>query len=260
MFTKAINDFRGGIKLSHVWSYQAYHEVSAKYKRTIFGSLWIVGSMVFLSVAFAIVSSAIFHQDVKQILPYIMGGLTAFTLISFILTEAPELFMSNSGIISNHAYPFSYYILEAVLKCFIVFAHNIIVFEIIQALCTGLPVPHWSILIALPLVYVNMLTWGTLVAMISARYRDMRYLLPYLNTVVMFMTPLMFRADSISPSKRLLIDLNPFYPFIEMLRSPLMGQPMALQYWYSAAGITVLGILVWLIFFNAFRNRIAFWI
>ena len=260
MFSKAIKDLSGGLKLWHVWFYQAYHEISAKYKRTVLGSLWIVGSMVFLSIAFSIVTAAVFGQDLKDTLPYVMGGLMAFNMVSIVMTESPEVYLSNGGIISNHAYPFTYYTFESTTKNFMIFAHNLVVFEIILAICQRLAIPHWSILIALPVVFINMFTWGTLASMMSARFRDLRFLLPYLTTVIMFCSPIMFKVTQFTGLKKLIVDLNPVYPFIEMIRSPLMGQPMALQYWGTAAGITFLGILLWLIFFNAFRNRISFWV
>jgi ABC-type polysaccharide/polyol phosphate export permease len=260
MFSKALKDLSKGIGLFHVWFYQAYHEISAKYKRTVFGSLWIVGSMVFMSIAFSIVSAALFGQNLADVVPYVMGGIMAFNLVGTIFGEAPEIYMSNAGIISNHAYPFTYYTFESVTKNFMIFAHNVVVLEIILLLLQKMAIPHWSILIALPLVFVNLFTWGGLVSMLSARFRDMRFLLPYLLTVIMFMTPIMYKVSQFNGPKKLIVELNPLYPFVEMLRSPLLGYAMPLQYWESALGVTVAGILLWLIFFNAFRSRISFWV
>jgi len=141
-----------------------------------------------------------------------------------------------------------------------IFAHNLVVFELLLVLVQRLVVPHWSILIALPLVYFNLLTWGALVSMASARFRDLRFLLPYLITVVMFCTPIMFKADQFVGKKKLLLTLNPLYPFVEMIRSPLLGVPMANEYWMTAIGITIAGAVLWLIFFNWLRGRISFWV
>ncbi len=216
--------------------------------------------MVFMSIAFSVVSSALFGQSLKDSLPYVMGGLMSFTVISSILGEAPEVYLSNGGIISNHAYPFTYYTFESATKVFMIFAHNLVVFEILLVLVQRLVVPHWSILIALPMVYFNLLTWGALVSMASARFRDLRFLLPYMITIVMFSTPIMFKADQFVGKKKLLLELNPLYPFVEMIRSPLLGVPMAGEYWEIAIGITILGAVLWLIFFNWLRGRISFWV
>ncbi len=216
--------------------------------------------MVFMSIAFSLVASIINNQSLQDTLPYVTGGVMAFTLVGIVLNESPEVYIANSGIISNHAYPFTYYSFESVTKAMMIFAHNVVVFEIVLALVHRLAFPHWSIIAAIPLVYINLFTWGSLVSMASARFRDLRFLLPYLTTIFLFMTPIMYPADKFVGNKRLLLDFNPLYPFVEMLRSPLMGIPMALHYWYIAFGITLAGMLLWLVFFNSMRNRISFWV
>lgn len=260
MFSRAIKDLSGGLSLSHVWLYQAYHEISSKYKRTMLGSLWITGSMVFTSISFAIVFGALFGQSLADNLPRIMGGLIGFYLIGHILTEAPEVYMSNSPIIRNHAYPFTYYSFEAVTRNFFVFLHNIVILEIILVIVQKWAIPHWSLLIGLPLVLFNMFTWGSLVSMLAARYRDLRFLLPYLSMPIQFLTPIMYTVDQLKGMKLLLVELNPFYPFVEMIRSPMLGTMMPMQYWPMALIITAVGALLWMFFFSIMRKRIAFWV
>jgi len=114
---KAFADLSNGLGLSHVWVRQAYHAISAKYKRMVLGSLWISGAMVASSVSMAIVFGGIFGQVLKVALPLIMAGLLTYAMIVFPLSEAPEApeaFVGNSTIIVNYAYPFTYFIFEAV--------------------------------------------------------------------------------------------------------------------------------------------------
>jgi ABC-2 type transport system permease protein/lipopolysaccharide transport system permease protein len=276
MLSKAIDDLRRGWSLNHVWTYQAYHEVSSKYKRTVFGPLWLCGSMIFMSLSFAIVFGALWGTNLRDTLPYIMSGILAYNAISYILIEAPETYMFNSGIIRNHAYPFTYYTFEAIAKNIIQMGYNIIAFELVmvalqflphgaaqgQALSTTEPlvIPHWSFIIGLPMVCLNMFTWGALVSLLSSRFRDMRFLIPYVSTVVMFMMPIMYRKEQLKGMKLLFVELNPMYPFVEMLRSPLRGEAMPLDMWPMAIGVSVVGIILWIIFFAAFRKRIPFWV
>ncbi len=260
MVAKAINDLTRGMNLWHVWVYQAYHEISAKYRRTVLGSLWIAGGIFFTSLSMAIVFGGLFHQDLKTTLPYIMAGLMSFAAIGHILNEAPEVYMANAGIISNHAYPFTYYNFEGVAKNIFILFHNIVVLEIILISCQSLVVPHWSFLIGLPIVAINMFTWGSVVGMMSARFRDLRFLLPYTSQVVMFASPIVYHPEQMSAEKHWVVQFNPFYPFIEMLRAPLLGKAMPIEYWPMAGGVTIVGAVVWLVVFSSFRKRIAFWV
>jgi ABC-type polysaccharide/polyol phosphate export permease len=93
--------------------------------------------MVASSVSMAIVFGGIFGQDLKVALPLIMAGLLTYAMIVFPLSEAPEApeaFVGNSTIIVNHAYPFTYFIFEAVCRSFFIFLHNLVVFCIVMAL------------------------------------------------------------------------------------------------------------------------------
>ncbi len=261
MFSKAVKDLRGGMGMSHVWLYQAYHDISAKYRRTIFGSLWIVGQMVFMSLSFAVVYGALFGEDLAKSLPHIMTGIMSFTLIgTYLLSDAPEIYLSNTGIISNHAYPFTYYNFESITRTLLIFLHNIVVLEIVLLLVRAGTVPHWTLIIGLAFVIVNMFTWGSVIGMLASRYRDLRFLLPNMAQLIMFVTPVIYDPKQIPASKHFIVDFNPIYPFVEMIRSPLLGLAMPMQYWPMALGVTIAGLIIWFLTFSAFRSRIAFWV
>lgn len=260
MFEKAIRDIVAGFGLWRVWLYQAYHDISAKYKRTALGSLWIAGAWVSTSLSFAIVFGALFGNDIRTTLPFLMGGILAFNLIAFVINEATEIYVGNSGIISNHAYPFSFYTAHSLARSLLLFFHNAIVYLISLMLLSALKIPHWSIVFGLIIVVFNMFTWGTVVGMLSARFRDLRFLLPYLSSIIQFMTPIMYNPDQLKGMKHIFVDFNPFYPFVEMLRSPLMGHAMNPKLWPMAIGVTIVGAIVWVAVFPPLRKRIAFWV
>jgi ABC-type polysaccharide/polyol phosphate export permease len=260
MINKSINDLKRSISLYHVWTHQAYHELSAKYKRTVLGPLWISSGMVANSLALSIVMGVIQGQNLQDALPYVMGGVMCFALVSIILTEAPETYMTSAGIIKNHPYPYSYYTLESVTRNFILFAHNLVVYFITMAILGKLTIPHWSILIAFPLIYVTCVTWCTLASMVAARFRDLRFMLPFLSQIIFFMTPCFWRADNVTGWRSILVYGNPFYGLMEITRSPLLGFSAPMIAWQLSVGALALGVALWLVMFGAFRGKIAFWV
>jgi ABC-type polysaccharide/polyol phosphate export permease len=261
MIAKAFRDLYIGISLYHVWIYQAYHDITAKYKRTFLGSFWLAGSMVVTSVSLAVLFGALFHQPLQQSLPYVMSGMLAFSMVGYVLIEAPEVFMSSAPIIRNHAYPFSFYMLHSIAKNFFMFLHNIVIYWGIMAAIGGLVIPNWTLLVGLPMILVFMFCCGSVAAMIASRYRDLRFMLPYLGQLLSFLTPIFWRIDGLSPGWLLsAVTVNPVYNMIQMVRRPLMGQVATSQEWMYAATYVGLGCLVWLGVFSIFRRRIAFWV
>ncbi len=249
-----------GLGLYQIWIFQAYHELTAKYKRTFLGSLWIAGTMITTSLSLAIVFGALFGQSLKEAMPYMMGGILCYTLVSFTINEGVEIFMSNFGIIRNNAYPFSYFVFEGISRSFFTFLHNLVVFYLTLALLGSLTVPHWSILLSLPLSLVTMYFWGTLIGMVSARFRDLRFMLPYIGQLLFFMTPIFWKADQITGPKAIVKNLNPFYGFVEILRQPLLGKAPNMICWEISLITFAIGFLAWLIFYPRFRRRIPFWV
>lgn len=260
MFAKANKDIVAGLKLYYVWVYQAYHDISAKYKRTVLGSLWISGGMVVMSVSLAILFGALFRQGIQESLPYTMAGIMVFGLISYVLNDGAEMFIHSGGIIKNHAYPFTYYAFHTICKQFFIFLHNIVVYWIATILIGAAAVPHWTIILGVLNALLFMFGWGMMFGMLASRYRDMRFLLPYIGTLLSMLTPIFWRAEHLPDNIRAIVNLNPFYQAIQLIRAPLLGQAPESNSWMIALSYTALGLMLWYFTFSAFRRRIPFWV
>lgn len=256
---KVFLDLKKGMALYQVWLYQAYHELSAKYRRTVLGSVWIAGGMITTSLCLSLVFGQIMGQNLREVLPYIMAGILTFSLISFILTEGSEVFLGSSGQIKNHAYPFTYFVFEKLSKELMLFGHNAIVYFIAMAITGALVVPHWTFFVGLPIVLITSFCWATVMGMLAARYRDLRFMLPYVNQLIFFITPIFWKVNT-AQGHSLLTTANPFYGLLEIIRSPLMGKAPEPLCWGLALGAMISGIIVWFIAFSLFRRRIPFWV
>lgn len=257
---KTIKDVVAGFKMYPVWLHQAYYFLSAKYKRTALGSLWIAGNFVFLSIAITIVFGDLFGRSVKDFLPYVMMGNLAATLCLWTLGEGPELYLSSGAIIRNHAYPFSYFTFEEVARVLMLFAHNLVIFYILMTFFGTLTIPHWTILPGLVIDVFIMMTWGTVVGLAAARFRDLRFLLANISMVLYFLTPIYWHYDLLSANKRWIADYNPLYAMVSLIRAPILGVPPTAVNWNLAFGLLITGVIAWFITFTACRRRIPFWV
>ena len=260
MFGKAINDLVRGAALWRVWTFQAWHEMTARYKRTLLGPFWLAGQMVVTSLCLALVWGGLMGRDMKEILPYITGGMLCFAVVQFMFNEGPELFMGAGNTIKNHAYPFTYYIFETACKTLLTFGHNLIIFWIVCIICGNIAFPNWSFLIGMPIVMVSVASWGTVIALISARFRDMRFLLPYFGQLMFYVTPIIWRVGDISTKRAYVAQFNPLYGLLEIIRAPLLGHVAPAHAWALAIGTMVTGVITWAVVFPPFRKRIAFWV
>ena len=258
---RAMQDVASALKAWHIWSYLAWQDVISKYRRSIFGPLWISGGMIATSLALSITFGAIFRQPISSFLPLVMAGyLTWIHFIGPTLGEAPELFVSVSGSIRNHAFPFMYYVLRYVTRALILLGHSLVVFYVMTLCVRNFHVPNWQIIPALILLTLFTTFLSTVVGIISARYRDLRFMLPYLGQMLFFVTPIFWSPHAMGGQRAMLVHANPFFHLLEVLRQPLLGQPAPLASWLSALTTLAVVFVLWLITFSAFRRKIPFWV
>ncbi|HVZ29424.1 MAG TPA: ABC transporter permease [Asticcacaulis sp.] len=260
MYAKAINDLVRGLALYKIWIFQAWHEMTAKYKRTVLGSFWLAGQMVVTSLCLSLVWGLLMGRDMHDILPYITCGVMCFQMITFIFNEGPGLFLGSGSMIKNHAWPFSYYVAEAICRIILTFAHNVLIFFVVEACVMAFAIPHWTLLLGFPIVIVAIASWGTVTGMVAARFRDMVFVLPYVGQLLFYVTPIIWRVSDISSKRAFVAHYNPLYGLLEVIRAPLLGHAPPPGAWALALGTMVTGVIAWLLVFSPFRRRIPFWV
>ena len=113
---------------------------------------------------------------------------------------------------------------------------------------------------ALGLTWIGMVWLGYFIAMTCVRYRDVVQVITTWLTVVFYVTPVMWKPDFLPHQYHLIIQLNPFAQFLEILRNPLLGQPVSPYAWLSTTVIALGGGLVALAVIGRYQRRIIFWI
>jgi ABC-type polysaccharide/polyol phosphate export permease len=90
-----------------------------------------------------------------------------------------------------------------------------------------------------------------LVAIISARFRDIPQIVQSITQAAAIMTPVFWLPDRIPEKYHLILDLNPFYHLLEAVRAPLLGKGVAPHTYLFLAGMAEVG---WLLTFSLFAN------
>ena len=79
--------------------------------------------------------------------------------------------------------------------------------------------------------------------------------------VLMYLTPVMWMPQTLPEGiSRLLLDLNPFYHLISVVREPLLGEFPTATNWMACVAFAVVGWTVALLFFGRYRHRIPYWL
>jgi len=76
--------------------------------------------------------------------------------------------------------------------------------------------------------------------------------------ILFFVTPIMWKPELLKDQR--LLDLNPFYHLVEIVRQPLLGAVPSLRDYFTVVFISALNIALSGAIFVRFRSRIAYWV
>jgi ABC-type polysaccharide/polyol phosphate export permease len=239
-----------------------WQDVRQRYRRSALGPLWLTISMGVMIGTIGIVFGSIFKTPLKQFLPFLSIGIIFWGFISTVLTESCSGFIAAEGIIKQLPIPLFVHILRMMWRNILILGHNLVIFPLVLVAVQA-PL-HWSMFLALPgfaILLLN-LTWlSLLLAVVCARFRDLAQIVSSALQVVFYLTPIVWIPKTLpSASAIYLLNLNPIYHLIEIVRSPLLGElPTAIN-WSYACGMAVVGWAFTLMVYGRYKRRIAYWL
>lgn len=253
-------DISAAVRRRPLWLRLGWQDVLLRYRRSLLGPFWLTLSMGLMIATLGTIYGDILRLPMVQYLPFLTTGLLIWGLISALVTEGCQCFIESDWLIRQIDLPLAMFPMRVVWRNAIVFLHNIVIYLLLLVI---LPIPlKGSALLAVPaliLLLSNGLWCGTLLGMVSARFRDFPQVISSLMQVAFFATPIFWSSGALSGNSLLVIG-NPFYHLIEIVRAPLIGEPVPLASWAVAGGISALGWSVTLLAFRRFHRRISYWV
>ena len=255
----ALQDVVEGACAFRLWGMLGWQDVRQRYRRSTLGPFWLTISMGALVGGLGVLYAGLFRMDVADYLPFVAAGLIIWGLLSGLITEGCAAFIGAEGIIKQVNLPLSVHVYRVVWRNLIVFAHNVAIY-VAAAVIFSIQ-PGWTGLLVLPglaLLCLNGVWMGLLFGLVSARFRDVPQIVASVVQVAFFLTPIIWKPELL-PDRAFVLDLNPFFHLVELVRAPSLGQAPGLVSWFAAAGITLGGWLVTLLMYRRYRWRIAYW-
>ncbi|WP_109259404.1 ABC transporter permease [Hyphobacterium indicum] len=278
----AFNDLFSSLANWKLWLRLSVIDIRNRYRRTVLGPFWNVLSMAILITTLGVLWSTIFQQDLRTHVPYFSAGYVTWILIVSVFNDHTQAFAANGAIIRAISLPFSIHIVRPISRNLMVFAHSLIVHIVVMIVTqtaileyipgTGelVPVQYSYDIVTLLLFPVGLLIlslnfiWiGLILATVCARYRDVSQVVVALLQVAFFATPIFWPRTVIQDNvvaDTILAKFNPFFHWVEVVRSPLLGRvPSELTYAVTLGGM-VLGFMVAIFIYSRYRKRISYWV
>jgi len=219
-------DFKELRQYRDLFYFLVVRDIKVKYKQTVLGGLWAIIQPFFAMVVFTLFFGRLAKMPSDGI-PYPIfnyTALVAWTYFSTSISGSGNSLIGNSNLITKVYFPRLIVPLSPALAGLLDFCIAFIV--LIGMMFYFHIYPTIMILLVPFLVVLMMLTAtgvGMFLAALNAKYRDIRYTIPFLVQLWMFASPIVYPASLIPEKYRLLYALNPMVGIIEGFRSALLG-------------------------------------
>ena len=260
----ALADIVQGARARYLWGLLGWHDIRRRYRRSILGPFWLTISMGILVAALGALYGTLLNVEIAVYVPFLALGFVIWTLISAVITEGCTAFISAESIVKQTNLPLSVHVYRMVWRNFLILCHNAAIFVVVAVVFAIWP--GWTGLLALPgLVFLclNAIWVGLLLGIVSARFRDVPPIVTSVVRILFFVTPIIWMPE-LMPARALMLalvlDFNPFFHFVEVVRAPLLGQAPALVSWLAVSGTTLGGWLLAFALLRRYRRRIAYWV
>lgn len=239
-----------------------WQDVLQRYRRSMLGPFWLTISMGVTIGTIGVVFGQIFSSPMDEFLPFLAAGMILWAFISAVITEGCIGFIAAEGIVKQLPIPLFVHISRMVWRNILILGHNIVIFPLVL-LAVGKPL-SWLALLSVPgflLTIVN-LTWVALIlAVLCTRYRDLSQIIGSILQIVFYMTPIMWMPNLLPKrAGTYLLDSNPVYHLLEIVRAPLLGYYPTTANWTVSLILAIAGWAVALAVYGRYKHRIAFWL
>lgn len=216
-----------------IWRYRelfyvlAWRDISVRYKQTLIGFAWALIKPFVTMVVFTVIFSKVANLPAEGSAPYslmVYAALLPWLFFSSALAESSGSLLSNSNLIGKVYFPRLIIPSASVVVSFIDFLVAFIV--LIGMMIWYKFFPGLQILL-LPffiiMCFLVSLGFGLWAATLNMKYRDFRYIIPFVLQIGLYVSPVGFSSSVIPEKWRLLYSLNPMVGVIDGFRWSLLG-------------------------------------
>ena len=239
-----------------------WQDVKQSYRRSAIGPFWLTMGMAVQVAAIGLVFGLIFGSPLEDFLPFLAVSLILWSFISSSLSDGASAFVTGEAIIRQLAMPQYVHVLRVLWKNLLMMGHNIVILPMVFLIF--LRPPSLSLVLFVPglvVTFAFLFSVTYLLGLATARYRDIQQIIASALIVVFYVTPVIWQPSLIpAGTAHLLLGLNPFYHFLQIIRLPILGQAPTFENWSLAIFMTFVAALLAYLAAKKYKNRLAYWV
>jgi lipopolysaccharide transport system permease protein len=250
-----------------LWRYRellyflAWRDLAVRYKQTAIGVAWALLRPALTMMVFVLFRRLMgVERGAVPDVVFVLAAVLPWQFFSSALSEAANSLIVNTNLISKVYFPRLIVPASAIATSLADLVITIGLLAVVMA-WVGF-VPSWH-LIALPLfvalVFALAMGIGVFMAALNAKYRDFRYVVPFIVQVGLFISPIAFSSTAVPARWRPLYMLNPLAGIIDGFRWSILGgkTPIDQTLLATSVVITAIALTIGIMYFRRTERGLA---
>jgi len=222
----------------HLFSYRyllsrlIHRDVTAFYKQTILGPLWLIIQPLLSTAVFTLIFGKLIKVPVDNIPSplFYLSGLILWNYFSECLNRTSGVFKDNAILFGKVYFPRLLVPISITISLLFRYAIQLLLFLLIESLLWFNGYFHFQynwLMILFPILTLLMailgLGLGLIIAALTVKYKDLNLLISFGIQLLMYVTPVIYPLSAAHPNLRWIISINPMTPLIETFRLAFLG-------------------------------------
>jgi lipopolysaccharide transport system permease protein len=228
----------------------AWRDILVRYKQTAIGLAWSLIRPFLTMIVFTVIFGRLAKLPSEGV-PYpilVYAAMLPWQFFSTSFTDTSNSLLTNSSMLTKIYFPRLIIPVSTVIV-------NLVDFLISFIILIGLMIwyqftPSWSILflpLFLILAILTALGAGLYVAALNVKYRDFKYIVPFVVQFGLYVSPVGFSSNVVPEKWRLLYSINPMVGIIDGFRWCILGGNTQI---YLPGMMLSIGFIIFLLIFG----------
>jgi lipopolysaccharide transport system permease protein len=250
-----------------LWRYRelfyilSWRDLKVRYKQTVIGAAWSIIRPVLTTIIFTVIFNRVAKLQSPGAAPYalmVFVGMLPWQFFANSLSEASNSLIGNSNLITKVYFPRMIVpassVITSMVDLGISFSILIVMFFIYRF------VPPLTILL-LPvfiiIAFIAAFGVGLYVTALNVKYRDFRYIIPFIIQFGLYITPVGFSSSVVPEKWRLVFALNPMAGVIDGFRWCILGEPFNMLSFLVSMAVSFLFLWIGIRYFRHTEKSFA---
>jgi lipopolysaccharide transport system permease protein len=224
----------------------SWRDIKVRYKQTVIGAAWSIIRPLLTTIIFTLVFSRVAKLGAPAGVPYsimVFAGMLPWQFFASALSEASNSLIGNANLVSKVYFPRMIIPASSIITSLVDFAISFLILVAMMGFYQYLPDVKIVLLpLFILLALVAAFGVGLYITALNVKYRDFRYVIPFIVQIGLYITPVGFSSSIVPAQWRLIYSLNPMVGVVDGFRWCIIGEPL---YW-PGLGMSILITLLFL--------------